>query len=86
MRISNDYEIASDAYQWILSTRTEGKTKEGVSKDSWVKTYHPTIEQCCRKITDDFAKKAIQEEVVDKFEEMVLALTEEVKKLNKKGK
>lgn len=46
------YKTHRDGYQWILSEKYEGKTRDGEPVDKWRDTYHATLEQVCRTVLD----------------------------------
>ena len=53
IKIGNDYQITADKYQFILSTRSDGKDKDDQPKDVWNKTFHASFDQLAKAIINN---------------------------------
>lgn len=52
MKISEDYEVSRDKYQWILTEWYDGKNKDGDLKRKSRQTYHGSLRQVASQIVD----------------------------------
>ena len=85
IKIGNDYTIEADKYQFILSTRTLGKDKDGNDRYQWNKTYHANIRQCCNAIADERLRFCVTRGILAELEVSVEKLCAAVKATNSKG-
>lgn len=82
IKVGDLYEITTDKYQYILTTKYTGKDKDGNEKQQTSSTYHGTIKQVVASIADSELKKAFTAGVIDEFtmaiDRLTLAISSEI--------
>lgn len=86
IKLDNKWSIQPDTYSWCLTqevekTRTKketGEKEQYISEEKW---YHPTIQDCLKKYTNESTKECKSvEEILQKLQE-IKETVEKVKKI-----
>lgn len=88
IKVGDDYQITTDKYQFILSTRSKTEHEKAKSDYVWNKTFHASIEQAAKAIADKEIKNGLSNDLLDikqlkvSFEMAIADLTKAIQLIN----
>lgn len=81
INIGKDYRVTSNMYCWVLESRSDRVSKQGVKSDYWQSTFYPTLQQVARKVLDSSLKDMVVRQEVGsilEFEQQMVELAKEL--------
>lgn len=73
MKLGPNHEITADAHNWILTTWSDGKKKDGSPTRTPKNNYFPTLSAACERFLAHAARDAIDGSAEDVIAAMALA-------------